>query len=39
MNLGRRRTLPKAPLVHAVAFERKGYQVPDGAIKVETDPW
>ena len=39
MNLGRRRTLPKVPLVHAVAFARKGYQVPDGAIKVETDPW
>jgi uncharacterized protein (DUF2235 family) len=43
MNLGRRRTVPKAPpkepLVHAVAFERKGYTVPDGAIRVETDPW
>ena len=39
MNLGRRRTLPKVPLVHAVPFARKGYQAPDGAIKVETDPW
>jgi uncharacterized protein (DUF2235 family) len=39
MNLGRRRTLPASPLVHAVAFARKGYDVPDGAIKVETDPW
>jgi uncharacterized protein (DUF2235 family) len=39
MNLARRRTLPKTPLVHAVAFVRKCYNIPDGAIKVETDPW
>lgn len=39
MNLGRRRTLPSHPLVHAVAFERKGYRVPPGAVRVDTMPW
>jgi uncharacterized protein (DUF2235 family) len=39
MNIARHRTLPKVPLVHAVAFARKGYNVPDGATKVQTDPW
>ncbi len=39
MNLGRRRTLPAAPLVHGSAFERSGYELPAGAIRVETAPW
>jgi uncharacterized protein (DUF2235 family) len=39
MNLGRRRTLPPNPLVHVVAFERKGYSLPPGAIRVDTTPW
>jgi hypothetical protein len=38
MNLGRRRTLPANTLVHAAAFERKGYSQPDGAIRVDTTP-
>ena len=39
MNLGRRRTIPPSPLVHAVAFERKMYTPPAGAIRVDTLPW
>jgi len=39
MNLGRRRTLPPHPLVHAVAFERKLYSPPAGPIRIETTPW
>ena len=39
MNLGRRRTIGQNPLLHAVAFERKGYPLPDGAIRVDTTPW
>jgi uncharacterized protein (DUF2235 family) len=38
-NLGRRRTLPLNPLVHAAAFGRKGYSLPPGAIRVDTTPW
>jgi uncharacterized protein (DUF2235 family) len=38
-NLGRRRTLPPNPFVHAVALERKGYTLPPGAIRVDTMPW
>jgi uncharacterized protein (DUF2235 family) len=39
MNLARRRTVPPNPLVHAAAFDRKNYSVPDGAIRVDTPPW
>ena len=39
MNLGRRRTIPATPLVHAVAFDRKNYDLPAGAIRVDTAPW
>jgi uncharacterized protein (DUF2235 family) len=39
MNLARRRTLPLNPWVHAVAFERRDYNVPAGAIRVDTLPW
>lgn len=39
MNFGRRRTMPARPLVHAVAFERSGYRVPPGAIRVDTASW
>ncbi len=39
MNLGRRRTIPPAPLVHSVAFLRSGYAVPDRAVRAETAPW
>ena len=38
-NLGRRRTLPPSLFVHAAAFDREGYSVPPGAIRVETAPW
>jgi uncharacterized protein (DUF2235 family) len=39
MNLARRRTMPANPLVHAVAFVRKNYTLPLGAIRVDTPPW
>jgi hypothetical protein len=39
MNLAHRRTLPDKPLVHAVAFLRKNYSLPPGAIRVDTAPW
>jgi len=39
MNLGRRRTIPANPLVHAVVFDRKNYALPPGAIRVETTSW
>jgi hypothetical protein len=39
MNLARRRTLPLDPLVHAAAFDRRGYTVPPGAARVETTQW
>jgi uncharacterized protein (DUF2235 family) len=39
MNLARRRTIPANPLVHAVAFLRKGYSLPSGAIRLNTLPW
>ena len=39
MNLGRKRTMATNPLVHAVAFDRKSYAVPPGAIRVDTLPW
>ena len=38
-NLARARTLPANPLVHAVAFDRKGYKVPPGAIRIHTLTW
>ena len=38
MNLGQKRTWPSNPLVHAAAFERKGYRLPPGAVKVDTPP-
>jgi uncharacterized protein (DUF2235 family) len=38
MNLGQKRTLPSNPLVHAAAFDRKGYSLPPGAIKVDATP-
>jgi uncharacterized protein (DUF2235 family) len=39
MNLGRRRTLPTNPLVHAAAFDRKGYTLPPDAVRVDTTAW
>jgi uncharacterized protein (DUF2235 family) len=39
MNLGRRRTISASPLVHAVAFDRRNYPLPAGAIRVDTTPW
>jgi uncharacterized protein (DUF2235 family) len=39
MNLGRRRTIPAAPLVHGVAFDRANYPLPAGAVRVDTPPW
>jgi hypothetical protein len=39
MNLGRKRSLPRSPLVHAAAFERKGYRLPECAIRVDTMRW
>ena len=39
MNLGHKRTLPPNPLVHAAAFDRKGYSLPWGSIRVDTTPW
>lgn len=38
MNLFRRRTVPQGALVHEVAWQRAGYAVPDGAVKVASDP-
>ncbi|GAA0594676.1 DUF2235 domain-containing protein [Craurococcus roseus] len=38
MNLFRRRDPPPAPLVHDVAFLRRGYRPPPGAVRVRTDP-
>src|SRR5208283_4331336 len=35
MNLGHKRTLPSNPLVHAAAFDRKGYRLPSRAIRVD----
>jgi len=31
--------IPASPLVHAVAFDRKNYPLPAGAIRVDTTPW
>ena len=39
MNLGRKRSLPLNPFVHAAAFDRKGYSLPERAVRVETMPW
>jgi uncharacterized protein (DUF2235 family) len=39
MNLGRKRSLPLNPFVHAAAFDRKGYALPERAVRVETMPW
>jgi uncharacterized protein (DUF2235 family) len=39
MNLARCRTMPANPLVHAVAFDRKNYSLPPGAIRIDTPPW
>jgi uncharacterized protein (DUF2235 family) len=39
VNLARRRTIPPNPLVHALAFARKGYSLPSDAIRIDTTPW
>jgi uncharacterized protein (DUF2235 family) len=39
MNLARRRTMPSNPLVHAVAFDRKNYSLPNDAMRVATSSW
>jgi hypothetical protein len=39
MNLGRKRSLPLNPFVHAAAFDRKGYTLPECAVRVDTMPW
>lgn len=35
---GRARRPPPSPLVHDVAFLRRGYRPPPGAVRVRTDP-
>ena len=36
MNLGHKRTLQHHPLVHAAAFDRKGYSLPWGSNRKST---